>query len=240
MMRNIRFLAVALVGMPLGVIAGFASAATVNFGQNLPSGPVPAGYAGFNWGSAVNDPFGGGYGLTDFSASISQFSKGQAFDLNAVDFQNFGSEAPGDGATASYSTVISGYLGTTLVSQVTENYGWSAGSFSGLNIDGVNRITFSTTAILGDTYCCDSHGHIVTTTTYDGPDPTFVSSLNVTTAAPELGSASAAACLTLLIGGLLVLRGAFGSCRVGNIGHANNARSHETVINVLLGTSRLP
>jgi hypothetical protein len=210
MKRNIDCIIVAMaIAVPLALFAPIAAGQTIDFGQNLPSGPVPAGYAGFDWGSAVNDPFGGGFGLTNFSASIDQFSRSQPFDFNSVTFQNFESEAPGDGAGASYTTVISGYLNNTLVSSLTENYGWASGNFSGLNIDDVNKITFATKAVLTDTYCCDSGGNIVTTTYFNGPDATFISSLNVSgaKAAPEIDPASAASGLTLLLGGVAVLRG---------------------------------
>ena len=67
----------------------------------------------------------------------------------------------------------------------------------------------ATKALLTDNYCCDSGGNIVTITYYNGPDATFISSLNVSgaKAAPEIDPASAASGLTLLLGGLAVLRG---------------------------------
>jgi hypothetical protein len=198
----------------LGLCASAAnSQQIINFGQNvpgLPDGPVAAGYAGFNWGSAVNDPDGGGYGLTNFAASIDQFSRITPFDLDSVTFQNLVSEGTGDGSTAYYTTVISGYLGNTLVSSVTENYGaYSDPTFAGLNIDDVNKITFSTNALLQDTYCCDAHGNPVTQTNYNGPDSTYISSLTVANVAraPELNGSSAATALTLLLGSLAVLCG---------------------------------
>jgi hypothetical protein len=200
----------AAVAACLGLFASIASSKTIDFGQNLPDGAIAPGYAGFNWGSAVNDPFGGGFGLTEFAASIDQFSRNAPFDLNSVTFQNLVSEGGGDGSTANYTTVISGYLGNTLVRSVTENYaGFQDPTFAGLNIDGVNKITFSTIALLQDTFCCDSHGNTITQTNFHGPDSTYVSSLNVSnfTKAPELNDASAATALTLLLGSLAVLRG---------------------------------
>jgi hypothetical protein len=192
-------------------IASTATAQTINFGKSLPDGPIAPGYAGFNWGSAVNDPYGGGYGLTNFAASINQFHRSTPFDLTSVTFANLVSEATGDGSTGEYTTVISGFLGGTLVSSVTENYGaYSDPTFAGLNIDDVTRVTFRTTALLQDTYCCDAHGNPVTLTDYHGPDSTYVSSLTVSKVAvkaPEFNGSTAAAALTLLLGSLAVLRG---------------------------------
>jgi hypothetical protein len=189
-------LAATVVAACLGLFASAANSQTINFGhvQGLSDGPITPGYAGFNWGSAVNDPYDGGYGLTEFAASIDQFSRNTPFDLNSVTFQNLVSEGTGD----------------TLVSSVTENYGaYSDPTFAGLNIDDVNKITFSTNALLQDTYCCDAHGNIVTQTNYNGPDSTYVSSLTVGNfaSAPELNGSSAATALTLLLGSLAVLRG---------------------------------
>src|SRR4249920_2380746 len=118
-------------------------AQTINFGQNLPDGPIANGYAGFNWGDADNDPQGG-FGLTAFAASIDQFSRSTPFDLNSVSFVNYASEGTGDGDFADYTTVIDGYRGNLLVKSVTEKYGaYSDPTFSGIAIDGVTKITFS-------------------------------------------------------------------------------------------------
>lgn len=214
-------LAAIAVAACFGLIATTAySAQTINFGQNLPDGPVAPGYAGFNWGSADNDPFGG-YGLSDFAASIDQFSRNKPFDLNSVTFQNLVSDGPGDGSYASYTTVISGYRGNNLVKSVTENYFTLQGpTFSGLAIDDVTKITFRTHVLEWDTYCCDSNGNVVTQTNANGPDWTLVSSLTVSdfTKAPELNSSSAATALTLLLGSLAVLRGGIAGrdCRHSN------------------------
>jgi hypothetical protein len=203
-------LAAIAVAVCFGLIATTTSSAqTINFGQNLPDGPVAPGYAGFNWGSAENDPFGG-YGLTDFAASIDQFSRNQPFDLNSVTFQNLESDGIGDGDYAYYTTVISGYRGNNFVKSVTENYvGYQAPTYTGLSIDDVNKITFSTNRLEQITYCCDSGGNVVTKTVANGPDWTLVSSLTVSnfTKAPELNNSSAATALTLLLGSLAVLRG---------------------------------
>jgi hypothetical protein len=203
-------LAAAGVAACIGLFASTAAAQTIDFGQNLPPGPVAPGYAGFNWGSAVNDPYGGGYGLTNFAASIDQFSRISPFDLDSVTFQNLVSEGDGDGSVAYYTTVISGYLGNTLVSSVTENYqSFSDPTYAGLHIDDVNKVTFTTIALEQDTYCCDSGGNVVTQTIYNGPDSTYVSSLTVSnyTKAPEIDGSSAAAAVTFLLASLAVLRG---------------------------------
>jgi hypothetical protein len=188
------------------------SAQTINFGQNLPDGPIANGYAGFNWGSADNDPEGG-YGLTAFSASIDQFSRSTPFDLDSVSFANYLSEGTGDGDFADFTTVINGYRGNHLVKSVTEKYGAdSDASFSGIAIDGVTKITFSTHVLETDEFCCDSQGNIVTQVIQNGPDSTLVSSLKVSdfvAKAPELDSSSAAAALTFFLGSLAVLRGRY-------------------------------
>ena len=56
-----------------------------------------------------------GFGLTNFSSSLDQFSRSQPFDLNSVTFQNFESEAPGGGSGAACTIVIFGYLDNTLM-----------------------------------------------------------------------------------------------------------------------------
>jgi hypothetical protein len=104
------------------------------------------------------------------------------------------------------TTVVSGYRGTTLVKSVTEQYTSSgSGLFTGLNIDGVNKITFSTTDTVS--YLNSSGNPVIVTT--NAPDSTFVDQLKVSSykAAPEIDPASAASALTLLLGGLAVLRG---------------------------------
>jgi hypothetical protein len=206
-------LAAGIVAACCGLFAPAAHCAqTINFGQNLPDGPIANGYAGFNWGSADNDP-DGGFGLTAFSASIDQFSRSTPFNLDSASFANFLSEGTGDGDFADFTTVIDGYRGNHLVKSVTENYGAdSDASFSGIAIDGVTKITFSTHVLETDEFCCDSQGNIVTQVIQNGPDSTLVSSLKVSdfvAKAPELDSSSAAAALTFFLGSLAVLRGRY-------------------------------
>jgi len=211
MKGNIRHLIAALAAAaPFGLFAPAAVSQTIDFGA-LPAGPVAAGTDGFDWHGAINDPTGFDPSfVTAPSVLIDQFTGSQPFTLNSVTFENLMSEAPSPGGTASYSTVVSGYLNGTLEKSVTEDYGWGgASTFSGLDIAGVNQITFATTALLTDSFCCDSSGNIVTLTFFNGPDTTYVSSLNVSSVAkaPEMDPASAASSLSLLVGGLLVLRG---------------------------------
>jgi hypothetical protein len=207
--RTHSILASSIVVTCCALFAPAARAQTINFGQNLPDGPIANGYAGFNWGDADNDPEGG-YGLTGFAASIDQFSRNASFDLNSASFVNYLSEGTGDGDVAVYATVISGYQGNHLVKSVTEHYGaYSDPTFSGLAIDDVNKITFSTHVLETDEYCCDSQGNIVTHVIQNGPDSSLVSSLNVSNfvaQAPELDNSSAAAALTFFLGSLAVLR----------------------------------
>jgi hypothetical protein len=202
-------IAAVVLAAPFALVVA-AGATTVDLGAALPSGPVPDGYGGFNWGGAINDSgdiqF---FYTTGPAAAVDQFSAAQPFDLTGVTFQNWESEFTGEGQVSNYSTVISGYLNNALVQSVTENYPWAAGGFSDLNIDDVNKITFSTTAFITDTSCCDSSGNPITITEFNGGDTTFVSSVTVKNAAiaPEVDPASAASALTLLLGGLVVLRG---------------------------------
>jgi len=63
-----------------------------NFGANLPAGPVPAGYSGFNWGTGANAAINSGpdaeiFYLTNPAASIVEFSRANLFDLISVDYQ---------------------------------------------------------------------------------------------------------------------------------------------------------
>jgi hypothetical protein len=150
-----RLVAAAAVAAPLSLFASLANSQTINFGANLPAGPVPAGYAGFNWGTGANAAINSGadadvYYLTAPAASIVEFSRANLFDLNSVDYQILMSGITYETTFNNYTTVISGYRGTTLVKSVTENYpGAGSDLFAGLNIDGVNRITFSTTDTFG-------------------------------------------------------------------------------------------
>lgn len=196
----------------LCLCAATADSQTINFGANLPAGPVPAGYSGFNWGTGVNAAVNSGpdaaiYYLTGPAASIVQFSRVNLFDLNSVDYQLLYSGITYETTFNDYTTVVSGYRGTTLVKSVTENFAGVVGGalFTGLNIDGVNRVTFSTTDTSG---YLDSMGHRVITT-LNAPSQTFVDQLKVSgmTSAPEIDPASAASALTLLLGSLAVLLG---------------------------------
>ena len=191
--------------------AAFAGSQTITFGA-LPAGPVPAGYSGFDWGTGANQAINSGpdaaiYYLTSPAASIVQFGQTSLFDLNSVDYQVLVSGETGLGSFDNYTTVVSGYQGTTLVKSVTENYpGTGGNAFNGLNIDGVNKVTFSTSDTFG---FLDSLGHMVVSGT--SAAATFVDELTVSspsvTAAPEIDPASALGALTLLLGGLAVLRG---------------------------------
>jgi hypothetical protein len=190
--------------------AAFANSQTINFGANLPAGPVPAGYSGFNWGAGANQAINSGpdaaiYYLTSPAASIVEFGRAGLFDLNSVDYQVLVSGETGLGSFDNYTTVVSGYRGTTLVKSVTENYPGSAGDrFNGLNIDGVNKVSFSTRDTFG---FLDSLGNMVVSGT--SAAATFVDQLTLSsaTAAPEIDPASALSALTLLLGSLAVLRG---------------------------------
>jgi hypothetical protein len=206
-----RTIAAVAAALPLCLFAITTSSQTINFGANLPAGAVPAGYEGFNWGTGVNAAINSGpdaaiYYLTGAAASIVEFGRANLFDLNSVEYQILVSGITAEGTVNDYTTVVSGYRDATLVKSVTENYGgYGSDLFVGLNINGVNRITFSTT----DTYgYLDSSGHEVVTQV-NAPSQTFVDQLNVSrfTSAPEVDPASAASALALLLGGIAVLRG---------------------------------
>jgi hypothetical protein len=190
--------------------AAFANSQTINFGANLPAGPVPAGYSGFNWGAGANQAVNSGpdaaiYYLTSPAASIVEFGRTGLFDLNSVDYQVLVSGETGLGSFDNYTTVVSGYRGTTLVKSVTENYpGFGGDRFNGLNIDGVNKVSFSTRDTFG---FLDTLGNMVVSGT--SAAATFVDQLTLSsvTAAPEIDPASALSALTLLLGSLAVLRG---------------------------------
>jgi hypothetical protein len=193
---------------PMLLFAAVAGAqTTINFGAALPEGPVPAGYAGFNWGSATNDNDGvDPLYLTGPAATMNGFSRGALFDLNSVDFQTLYSLDGGDGEIGDYTTVISGYRGSTLVKSVSAYYG-TGGDFTGLNIDGVNKITFATTELQG--YLNSMGGTVVVS---NGPESTYVDQVVVskyvrTASAPEMDPVTAAGALTFLLGALAVLRG---------------------------------
>jgi hypothetical protein len=205
-----RIVAAAAAAAPLSLFASFANSQTINFGANLPAGPVPAGYSGFNWGAGANVAVNSGpdaaiYYLTGPAAAIVEFSRANLFDLNSVDYQILVSGLTYETTFNNYTTVVSGYRGTTLVKSVTENYPGAGGDlFAGLNIDGVNKITFSTT----DTYGYLNSGGNPVVVGVNAPSTTFVDQLKVSgfTAAPEIDGTSAASALTLLLGCLAVLR----------------------------------
>jgi hypothetical protein len=203
----------ALVAVASWSVAAVAGAQTIDFGDNLPGGPIASGYAGFQWGSGANQAInytslsGDNFLYTTGpAADIFEFSRSSLFDLNSVDYQILISGMTGLDSFDNYSVVVSGYRGSTLVKSVTENFpGFGSDLFTGLNIDGVNRITFTTTDTSG---YLDSSGNPVVagSSTYAGAlvDQLKVSNYN---AAPEINSASAVSALTLLFGSLVVLRG---------------------------------
>ena len=206
-----RIIAALAVSAPLSLFATLAGSQTINFGANLPAGPVPAGYGGFDWGTGANAAINSGpdaqiYYLVSPAAYMVQFGRTSLFDLNSVGFSMYVSDLSYEGNFNNLTTVVSGYRGTTLVKSVIEQYTSSGSdSFTGLNINGVNKITFTTT----DTYgYLNGSGNPVTVAT-NAPDSTFVDQLKVSSykAAPEIDPASAASALTLLLGGLAVLRG---------------------------------
>jgi hypothetical protein len=198
MKRELSLMAAAI--MVIVPLASAEASQTINFGPSAPAGTVPNGYAGFNWHGAQNDVYADSSATFFDSASVTAFGRGKAFDLNSVDFLTLNSDVPSGGDTASFTTVISGYLNGTLVKSLTESYGWGGNDFSGLKLDDVNKVTFNTT---------------ITTTAFGvpgsstNPDFTLVNSLNVSkaTKAPEMDVAGGAGALTLLAGALLVIGG---------------------------------
>jgi hypothetical protein len=176
---------------------------TIDFGQNLPAGTVPDGYAGFNWHGAQNDVFADTTSSFFGSAYITEMSRTSAFDLNSMVVQNLNSDVPSGGDTTAYMTVISGYLNGTLVESLTKSYGWGGGTVLSLNMDGVNDIKFKTTEI---------NTRFGQPGVFTSPDFTLVSQLTVdnfstVAKAPEMDLATAASALTLMVGSLLVIRG---------------------------------
>jgi hypothetical protein len=210
-MKIRRTIAAVVAAASVCLFATTADSQTINFGANLPAGPVPAGYSGFNWGTGVNAAVNSGpdaaiYYLTGPAASIVEFGRVNLFDLNSVEYQILMSGITYETTINDYTTVVSGYRGTALVKSVTENFGGAGGAlFAGLNINGVDKITFSTTNTYG---YLDTNGKEVIVGV-NTPSQTFVDQLKVSgfTSAPEIDPASAASALTLLLGGLAVLRG---------------------------------
>lgn len=206
-----RMIAALAVSAPLSLFATLAGSQTINFGANLPAGPVPAGYGGFDWGTGANAAINSGpdaqiYYLVSPAAYMVQFGRTNLFDLNSVGFSMYVSDLSYEGNFNNLTTVVSGYRGTTLVKSVIEHYTSSGpDSFTGLNIDGVNKITFSTTDTVS--YLNGSGNPVIVST--NAPDSTFVDQLKVSSykTAPEIDPASAASALTLLLGSLAVLRG---------------------------------
>lgn len=213
-----RSITAVIAAAPFCLFAILASAQTINFGDNLPGGPVAPGYAGFQWGTGANQainyvsdvssPFF--LELTSPAAAVFEFDRTSLFDLNSADFQILLSGETALDSFDDYSTVVSGYRGATLVKSVAENYpGVGSDLFTGLNIDGVNKITFTTTDTTGFLDPNTGKPIVAAVTTYPG---VFVDQLKVSKfklAAPEIDSASAVAALTLLLGSLAVLRGRF-------------------------------
>lgn len=209
-----RFIA-AVAAAPFCLCAALAGAQTITFGDSLSGGPVAAGYDGFQWGTGVNQAVNyvsDGSSpyflyLTSPAADVVEFSRTNLFDLNSVDYQILVSGETALDSFDNYSTVISGYRGATLVKSVTENYPGAGGDlFTGLNIDGINRISFSTTDTYG--YLDPNNGNPIVAGTFTAPGA-YVDQLKVSnfTAAPEIDPASAVAALTLFLGSLAVLRG---------------------------------
>jgi hypothetical protein len=205
----------AVAAAPFCLSATLAGAQTITFGDSLPGGPVSAGYDGFQWGTGVNQAINyvsDGSSpyflyLTSPAAAVVEFSRTNLFDLNSVDYQILVSGETALDSFDNYSTVISGYRGTTLVKSVTENYpGAGSDLFTGLNIDGIDRINFSTTDTYG--YLDPNNGNPIVAGTFTSPGA-YVDQLKVGnfTAAPEIDPASAVTALTLLLGSLAVLHG---------------------------------
>jgi hypothetical protein len=212
---EIRRLIAAVATAPFCLCATLAGAQTITFGDSLPGGPVAAGYNGFQWGTGANQAINyvsDGSNpyflyLTSPAADVVEFSRTNLFDLTSVDFQILASGETALDSFDNYSTVISGYRGTTLVKSVTENYpGAGSDLFTGLNIDGIDRINFSTTDTYG--YLDPNNGNPIVAGTFTSPGA-YVDQLKVGnfTAAPEIDPASAVTALTLLLGSLAVLHG---------------------------------
>jgi hypothetical protein len=209
-----RSIAAVVAAAPFCLCANFAGAQTITFGDSVQGGPVAAGYAGFQWGTGANQAINF---VSDFSdpyfllltrpaADIREFSRTTLFDLNSIDYQILDSGLTALDSFDNYSTVVSGYRGTTLVKSVTENYpGFGDALFTSLNIDGVNRITISTTDTTG---FLDGSGKPIVAAIFTRPGA-FVDQLKVSNfqAAPEIDPTSVVTALTLLLGSLAVLRG---------------------------------
>ncbi|HEY2464757.1 MAG TPA: hypothetical protein VGI32_11915 [Steroidobacteraceae bacterium] len=213
-----RSITAVIAAAPFCLFAILADAQTINFGDSLPGGPVAAGYGGFQWGTGANQAINyvsdvsSPYFLvlTSPSAAVVEFDRTSLFDLNSVDFQILISGQTALDSFDNYSTVVSGYRGTTLVKSVAENYpGFGFDLFTGLNIDGVNRITFTTTDSAGFLDPDTGKPIVSAVSTYPG---VFVDQLKVSNfqLVPEIDPASAVTALTLLLGGLAVLRGRAG------------------------------
>jgi hypothetical protein len=181
------------------------AAQTINFGPNLPQGPVPDGYAGFNWHGADNaDLFD--FTPTHFgSADISEMSRTSAFDLDNIVLAPLNLILPSYGNSI-LATTISGYLNGTLVETLTAHYSPIQTVTSRiLNMDGVNEVTFTTIDTRKE---YDSVGY----PTIISSEPTMVTQMTVdnftgVARAPELDPTTTASALTLLLGSLFVIRG---------------------------------
>jgi hypothetical protein len=194
-------MAVAAIAATLPLLCANASQ-TIDFGQNLPAGTVPDGYAGFTWHGAQNGVLADTTPSFFGSAYITEMSRTAAFDLNSMVVQNLNSDVPSGGDTTAYTTVISGYLNGTLIQSLTESYGWGGGTVLSLNMDGVNDIKFTTTEI---------NTRFGQPGIFTSPDFTLVSQLTVdnfsASKAPEMDPATAGSALTLMVGSLLVISG---------------------------------
>ena len=220
-----RSIAAVIAAAPFCLFANVADAQTINLGDSLPGGPIAAGYDGFQWGTGANQAVNyvsdtsSPYFLysTGAAANVVEFGRTNLFNLNSVDFQILVSGMTALDSFDNYATVVSGYRGTTLVKSVTENYpGAGSDLFTGLNIDGVNRVAFTTTDTYG--YLQLATGNPVVSGSFTSPG-VYVDQLKVSNfhSAPEIDPASAVTALTLLLGSLAVLRGRAGW-------HANGAK----------------
>jgi hypothetical protein len=230
-----RSIAALVAAAPFCLCANFAGAQTITFGDSLQGGPIAAGYAGFQWGTGANqainfvsdvsNPFF--LLLTSPAADVLEFTRTTLFDLNSIDYQILVSGETALDSFDNYSTVVSGYRGTTLVKSVTENYpGFGGALFTGLNIDGVNKITISTTDTTG--FLDPNSGKPIVAGSFTSPGA-FVDQIKVSNfqAAPEIDPASALTALTLLLGSLAVLRGRSlaGQLPMANARHSTSAVS---------------
>jgi hypothetical protein len=207
MQTELRLTLAAMVVAMLPLMTAHA-AQTINFGPNLPPGPVPDGYAGFNWHGADNgdlfDTSQSGFG----SAFITEMSRTSAFDLDSMVMQNLESDMGHDTGIAYLETEITGYFNGSLVETVTRDFTVGGDRVLQVNMDGVNDIKFKTTEI--NTGLNDDGTRFGPPG--PGPDLTLVSQMTVenftgVAKAPEMDPTATASAVTLLLGTLLVMRG---------------------------------